>query len=113
MGVAPKKPIRPLLLLHVLCSIRSERMLLLRWLANLAMDDAVGDHSLFIKSRDKPLAHDVIVTLFNGTVEAATAHGHLLGERSASMARRFRLGRPIGGSAGRELPRREAKRGDA
>jgi transposase len=66
--IAPEKLIRALLL-QVLYSIRSERMLmeqisynmLFRWFVGLAMDDAVWDHSTFSKYRDRLLVHDVIV----------------------------------------------------
>ena len=86
-SIALEKPIRALLL-QVLYSIRSERMLmeqisynmLFRWFVGLAMDEAVWDHSTFSKNRDRLLAHDVIVGLFNETVETAHARGHLSGE---------------------------------
>lgn len=71
-----------------LYSIRSERMqmeqipynMLFRWFVGPAMDDAVWDHSTFSKNRDRLLVHDVIVGLFNETVETAQARGHLSGE---------------------------------
>ncbi|ONC26333.1 transposase [Burkholderia pseudomallei] len=80
-SIAPEKLIRALL--QVLYSIRSERMLmeqisynmLFRWFVGLAMDDAVWDHSTFSKNRDRLLAHDVIVRLFNETVEATHVRG--------------------------------------
>ena len=86
-SIAPEKLIRALLL-QVLYSIRSERMLmeqisynmLFRWFVGLAMDDAVWDHSTFSKNRDRLMVHDVIVTLFNETVETARVRGHLSGE---------------------------------
>ncbi|CBJ35781.1 GNAT family N-acetyltransferase [Ralstonia solanacearum] len=75
-SIAPEKLIRALLL-RVLYSIRSERMLmepisynmLFRGFVGLAMDDTVGDHSTFSKNRDRLLAHEVMVGLFNETVE--------------------------------------------
>lgn len=83
-SIAPEKLIRALLL-QVLYSIRSERMLmeqisynmLFRWFVGLAMDDAVWDNSTFSKNRDRLLAHDVIVSLFNETVETARVRGYL------------------------------------
>ncbi|VVE55202.1 IS5 family transposase [Pandoraea sputorum] len=86
-SIAPEKLIRALLL-QVLYSIRSERMLteqisynmLFRWFVGWAMDDAVWDHSTFSKNGERLLVHDVIVSLFNETVETAHARGHLLGE---------------------------------
>lgn len=70
----PSPPSIRALLLQVLYSIRSERMLmeqisynmLFRWFVGLAMDDAVWDHSTFSKNRDRLMVHDVIVSLFNG-----------------------------------------------
>lgn len=53
---------------------------LFRWFVGLAMDDAEWDHSTFSKNRDRLLVHDVIVGLFNETVETAQARGHLSGE---------------------------------
>jgi transposase len=86
-SIAPEKLIRALLL-QVLYSIRSERMLmeqisynmLFRWFVGLAMDDAVWDHSTFSKNRDRLMVHDVMVSLFNETVETARVRGHLSGE---------------------------------
>lgn len=86
-SIAPEKLIRALLL-QVLYSIRSERMLmeqisynmLFRWFVGLAMDDAVWDQSTFSKNRERLMTHDVIVSLFNETVETAHARGHLSGE---------------------------------
>ena len=47
--------------------------MLFRWFVGLAMDDAVWDHSTFSKNHERLLVHDVIVSLFNETVETATA----------------------------------------
>ncbi|VVE21845.1 transposase [Pandoraea fibrosis] len=44
------------------------------------MDDAVWDHSTFNTNRDRLLLHDVIVSLFNETVETPHARDHLSGE---------------------------------
>ncbi len=82
-SIAPEKLIRALLL-QVLYSIRSERMLmeqisynmLFRWFVGLSM----WDHSTFSKNRDRLLEHDVIVALFNETIEAAHARGYPSGE---------------------------------
>ena len=54
--------------------------MLFRWFVGLTMDDAVWDHLTFSKNRDRLLVHDVIVSLFNETVETAHARGHLSGE---------------------------------
>ncbi|VVE85881.1 transposase [Pandoraea sputorum] len=86
-SIAPEKLIRALLL-QVLYSIRSERMLmeqisynmLFRWFVGLAMDDAVWDASTFSRNRDRLMVHDVVVALFNETVETAHQRGYLSGE---------------------------------
>ncbi|MBB3005362.1 transposase [Paraburkholderia tropica] len=86
-SIAPEKLIRALLL-QVLYSIRCERMLmeqisynmLFRWFVGLAMDDVVWDHSTFRKNRDRLMPHDVMVSLFNETVETARVRGHLPAE---------------------------------
>jgi transposase len=86
-SIAPEKPVRALLL-QVLYSVRSERMLmeqisyntLFRWFVGLPMDGAVWDHSTFSKNRDRLREHDVLMLLFNETVETARERGHLSGE---------------------------------
>ncbi len=86
-SIAPEKLVRALLL-QVLYSIRSERMvveqisynMLFRWFVGLPMDGTVWDHSTFSKNRDRLLEHDVVVLLFNETVETARERGHLSGE---------------------------------
>ena len=86
-SIAPEKLVQALLL-QVLYSIRSERMLveqiscnmLFRWFVSLPMDGTVWDHSTFSKNRDRLLEHDVLVLLFNETVETARERGYLSGE---------------------------------
>ena len=59
-SIAPERLLRALLL-QVLYTIRSERMLieqldynmLFRWFVGLSMDDVVWDHSTFTKNRDR------------------------------------------------------------
>ena len=46
----------------------------------LPMDGTVWDHSTFSKNRDRLLERDVLVLLFNETVETARERGHLSGE---------------------------------
>ena len=61
------------LLLQILYSIRSERMLceqldynlLFRWFIGLSMDDPVWDHSTFSKNRDRLLESDIARGLFD------------------------------------------------
>ena len=65
-SIAPEKLLRALLL-QVLYTIRSERLLmeqldynlLFRWFVGLGVDDAVWDHSTFSKNRDRLLEADV------------------------------------------------------
>lgn len=70
-SVAPEKLMRAMLL-QIFYSIRSERQLmeqtrynlLFRWFVGVSMDDAVWDHSVFSKNRDRLLEHDVIESFF-------------------------------------------------
>ncbi|MGH6611124.1 MAG: IS5 family transposase [Burkholderiaceae bacterium] len=86
-SIAPEKLMRAMLL-QVLYSVRSERQLveqitynlLFRWFVGLAIDDAVWNHSVFSKNRDRLLEHDAVTTLFNATVEMADKRGLLSGE---------------------------------
>lgn len=77
-SIAPEKLMRSLLL-QVFYSVRSERMLmeqmhynlLFRWFVGLAMDDAVWDHSVFSKNRDRLLDHEVIEAFFTEVMAQA------------------------------------------
>ncbi len=70
-SIAPEQLLRALLL-QILYSIRSERMLveqldynlLFRWFVGMSMDDKVWDHSTFSKNRDRLIAHDVATQFF-------------------------------------------------
>ncbi|MCK5363022.1 MAG: IS5 family transposase [Gammaproteobacteria bacterium] len=70
-SIPPEKLLRALLL-QILYSIRSERMLceqldynlLFRWFIGLSMDDPVWDHSTFSKNRDRLLEADIARTFF-------------------------------------------------
>lgn len=83
-SIAPEKLMRALLL-QVFYSVRSERMLmeqmrynmLFRWFVGLAMDDAVWDHSVFSKNRDRLLEHEVIEAFFTEVMTTADKHGLL------------------------------------
>lgn len=83
-SIAPEKPLRALLL-QVFCSVRSERMLMeqirynmpFRWFVGLAIDDAVWDHSVFSKNRDRLLEHQVIEAFFAEVMKRADAAGLL------------------------------------
>jgi transposase len=77
-SIAPEKLLRALLL-QVLYTVRSERMLieqldynlLFRWFVGLNMDDAVWDVTVFTKNRDRLLKADVARRFFDLVVEEA------------------------------------------
>ena len=76
------------MLLQLLYSVRSERQLvgqinynlLFRWFVGLSIEDAVWNHSVFSKNRDQMIEHDVVIELFNATVDMAKAKDLLSGE---------------------------------
>lgn len=86
-SIAPEKLMRAMLL-QVLYSIRSERLLveqisynlLFRWFVGLAIEDTVWNHSVFSKNRDRLITFDAVTELFNATVEMAATEGLLSGE---------------------------------
>jgi transposase len=86
-SIAPEKLLRAMLL-QVFYSIRSERQLmeqvqynlLYRWFIGLSMDDAVWVPTVFTKNRERLLAHDAVIELFNHVVQSAEEHGWLSGE---------------------------------
>ena len=79
-SVPPEKLLRALLL-QILYTVRSERMLmeqlnynlLFRWFVGLNMDDAVWDVTVFTKNRDRLLEADVARKFFELVVERAYA----------------------------------------
>lgn len=83
-SIPPEKLMRALLL-QVFYSVRSERQiceqlrynLLFRWFVGLAMDDAVWDHSVFSKNRDRLLEHAVVEAFFAEVMRLADAKGLL------------------------------------
>ncbi len=86
-SVAPEKLLRAMLL-QVLYSVRSERMLmeqiqynmLFRWFVGLAMDDAVWVPTVFTKNRQRLIEHDAVVELFNQILAQADERQLLSGE---------------------------------
>jgi transposase len=86
-SIAPERLIRALLL-QVLYTIRSERMLveqleynlLFRWFVGLSVDEPVWDHSTFSKNRDRLFGADIARDLFNSIVAQAHATGLLSDE---------------------------------
>lgn len=76
------------MLLQVFYSIRSERQLmeqtqynlLFRWFIGLSMDDAVWVPTVFTKNRERLIAHDAVIELFNLVLEQAEHKGLLSSE---------------------------------
>lgn len=77
-SIAPEKLLRALLL-QVLYSVRSERMLmeqldynlLFRWFVGLNMDDAIWDATVFSKNRQRLLAGDIAQAFFEAVLKQA------------------------------------------
>jgi transposase len=71
-SIAPEKLLRAMLL-QVFYSVRSERQLmeqtrynlLFRWFIGLAMDDVVWVPTVFSKNRERLIAHDAVIELFD------------------------------------------------
>src|ERR1017187_74783 len=79
-SIAPEKLLRALLL-QVLYSVRSERLLmeqlgynlLFRWFVGMSMDDGVGDVTVFTKNRERLLEGEIAEAFFEQVVEQARA----------------------------------------
>jgi transposase len=86
-SIPPEKLLRALLL-QVLYTIRSERLLmeqldynlLFRWFVGLSMDDKVWDHSVFSKNRERFLRSDLAAAFFGRIHEQAAQAGLLSDE---------------------------------
>ena len=86
-SVPPEKLLRAMLL-QVFFSVRSERQLmeqirynmLFRWFIGLAIDDAVWVPTVFSKNRERLIAHDAVIELFNLIVAEAEQRNLLSGE---------------------------------
>jgi len=86
-SIPPEKLLRALLL-QVLYTVRSERMLmeqldynlLFRWFVGLSMDDAVWDVTVFTKNRERLLAGEVAQGFFQQVVAQAQAQDLLSAE---------------------------------
>lgn len=86
-SVAPEKLLRALLL-QVLYTVRSERLLmeqldynlLFRWFVGLSMDDLIWDATVFSKNRDRLLEGDVARAFFERVLCHARAQGLLSDE---------------------------------
>src|SRR2546428_11967441 len=87
-SIAPEKLLRTLLL-QVLYTIRSERMLmeqleynlLFRWFVGLNIDDPVWDATVFSKNRDRLVAADVGAAVFQAGLGGAQGRGLVPGEQ--------------------------------
>lgn len=86
-SIAPEKLLRAMLL-QIFYSIRSERQLmeqtqynlLFRWFIGLSMDDVVWVPTVFTKNRERLIAHDAVIELFNAVLAIAEKQGWLSGE---------------------------------
>ena len=86
-SIAPEKLLRALLL-QVLYTVRSERMLmeqlnynlLFRWFVGMNIDDPVWDVTVFTKNRERLLAGDVASTLFAEVLAQARSRALLSSE---------------------------------
>lgn len=86
-SIAPEKLLRALLL-QVLYSVRSERLLmeqldynlLFRWFVGLSMDDRVWDATVFTKNRDRLLDGEIDALFFKKVQDEARSRGLLSDE---------------------------------
>jgi transposase len=86
-SIPPEKLLRALLL-QILYTIRSERLLmeqldynlLFRWFVGLSMDDEVWDHSVFSKNQERFLDSDLAAAFFARILEQAGSAGLLSDE---------------------------------
>ena len=86
-SIPPERLLRALLL-QVLYTVRSERLLmeqldynfLFRWFVGLSLDDRVWDATVFSKNRDRLLEGDIAEAFFSQVLEQARQHGLLSDE---------------------------------
>src|SRR5437879_2099086 len=82
-SIPPERLLRALLL-QVLYTVRSERLLmeqldynfLFRWFVGLSIDDPVWDVTVFTKNRERLLAGEVAEGFFTAVVDQARARAH-------------------------------------
>ncbi|HEV8238892.1 MAG TPA: IS5 family transposase [Thermoanaerobaculia bacterium] len=120
-SIAPERLLRALLL-QLLYSIRSERMLmeqldynlLFRWFVGLSMDDPIWAPTVFSKNRDRLLEGDIAHEFFHEVVEMArrrrllsdehfTVDGTLLEAWASHKSFRRKDGEPPPGAGGRDF----------
>ena len=126
-SIPPEKLLRALLL-QMLYTVRSERLLmeqlqynlLFRWFVGLSMDDPVWVPTVFSKNRDRLLEGDIAAAFFDAVVDQAKTAGLLSDEHftavgSVGQSEKFQTARRTGarparrsGQSHREFSRREA-----
>ena len=80
-SIAPERLLR-LQLLQIFYSVRSERMLieqlqynlLFRWFVGMEMDEAVWNHAVFSKNRERLLNEEIAESFFQRVLERAKPH---------------------------------------
>jgi len=80
-SIAPERLFRSLLL-QIFYSVRSERMLieqlqynlLFRWFVGMEMDEAVWNHAVFSKNRERLLNEEIAESFFQRVLERARPH---------------------------------------
>ncbi len=103
-SIAPEKLLRALLL-QVLYTVRSERLLmeqldynlLFRWFVGLEMDDPVWNATVFTKNRERLLAGDIARGFFDRVVAHARERGLLSDEHFTVDGTLDRNGLAVGG----------------
>src|SRR3989475_9901051 len=94
-SIAPEKLLRALLL-QLLYSVRSERLLmeqldynlLFRWFVGLSMDDAMWDASTFSKNRERMLEGDIAEAFFQGVLGCSVTNTSRWMEHCWKLGRR-------------------------
>ncbi len=130
-SIAPERLLRSLLL-QIFYSVRSERMLieqlqynlLFRWFVGMEMDEAVWNHAVFSKNRERLLNEEIAESFFQRVLERArpymsdehfTVDGTLIEAWASqkSFRRKDGQGKPAGSGRGGRFPRGEAEEPDA
>jgi transposase len=126
-SIAPERLLRSLML-QILYSVRRERMLieqlqynlLFRWFVGMEMDEAVWNHAVFSKNRERLLNEEIAEGFFQRVLERAKPHmsdehftvdGTLIEAWASqkSFRRKGRQGQPAGRGRRRRFSRRSEK----